>query len=460
MKLSQTGSVLLTSLAVVAICSLILGGAATFVASFNTLAQNNADYQAALQLAEAGVNAELRYVSKYVQTLPALRTGMVAAHTPSNPLTGSIPGVEGTYSVYVYDGATGGAWVPPRDMRICATGKVGNITRTIEITGQKKGIFGDFTFFGIQYATMASSTSRVYGNLGTDGQFSVATGTGQVIGEVLYAGPSASGPVGNNVTYAADPVVWPTTDEIVNATFSGGWNWLTSTNPVRRANGNLRQYAKTNLALTNAGTTSAAWPATGTASTTLRTSDLNKLNPGPDGNKTLIFPPGDYYFDNIQVTGSITLIMDTAGLTLPTPTPGPVRIWMNSSGGSDSQDTINCNILWTTQTGKNYQAYANFRLYYNKKAEISVAGTSTMNGGYYGVRSDNLASIQVTGGSLLRGSVIGNTAKLAGGSSVEYPTDGLMSNDADYYLWYGFGDAWQEKKIGTGKKVFTDGTDF
>lgn len=449
----------MTALAVVAMTSLILAGAGIFVASHATRQRREGDFALALALAEAGVNYEFRFVSSCMVNpngVTAVSCGGRKAHTSDSPGTGSISGVPGTFQVWVTDATTGGAWSPPSKMTVTAVGTVGGISRKIQVTGERNSIFEDFSVFGINSVTFSGSGSEVIGTLGTNGAMnSSSVGAAAVTQDILLAGPGASGPTGSNVYRQSDPVLWPSNDDIVTFTFPGGWNWLTSTSPVNRSNGNMRQYKSTSPALTPTGTTSANWPATGTSSTTLKSPDISKMNDGPDGLATLILPPGDYYFTDMQLSGNLKLLIDNGGYTVPCadgtlPCPGQVRIWMR---GSTSNDTMNITVEYTSNDKKL------FRLYYDKCADFKIAGNSTYNGGFYSVKNGCTSSFTITGGSLINGAIIATTVNIAGGSIVNYPLPGTLDDPNDYSLWYGFRDNWTEVRTTANNRVFPDGTD-
>jgi len=436
----EKGSAVLAAISVAALVSLLLAGAATFVMSHNSRVQREKDYQAALTLAEAGINYELLYATSNLTTTKT-------AHTAASPYTGSISGVEGNYKVWT-EGMIGGAWAgPPNDMWIKSVGTVGNVSRTVAVTGQREGLFADFSVFGTKDVTFTSSTSTVHVTLGTNGLLSAsASGTASIDGEVWYCGPTASGPSGTNVVIVPDPVLWPSVDSVVAGEF-GSWSYL----QAHCNNANLRQFKSSNGALTPNGTQSANFSAT---TYSLKNADFNKWNTSPSGSKAIIFPPGDYYFTDFSVSSTVTMYMDTGGLT--TGTPGRVRIFMPSSA-ADSQDTLNCNILMTTTDGTGADRLK-FRIYDGKKADISIAGTSGIYGGYYGIRDDRNASFTILGNSVINGSIISNHVKIGGGSVVNFPNPGMITDTQDMALWYGYGDKWQEMKQQTNGTVFVDGT--
>jgi hypothetical protein len=438
----ERGGTLITALALVAVSTLTLAGVGTFVTSHVRKQVRDADYTMALQLAEAAVNYELRYIGMNMTS-----TSHKAHHT-SDRYIGSIPGISGTFEAYVAptDGST--TWSPPNPMFITGIGRVNGVTRMIRVQGVRQSIFNSFSVFAINQVAFSGSDSSVIGSLATNGTMnSSSVGSSAVTGTVLLAGPTASGPTGPNVYREPDRIDWPPIDTVVQSTFPGGWSYLTSNSPVNRANGRMRMYSSASPALTPTGTVQATLSGSGSDVLSLTNSSFNSLTVGLDGVSTLILPPGDYYFTGIQLSGTRRIIIDNGGLT--TGTPGQVRIWMNGTSG---QDTINIDVTYTSTDKKL------FRLYYNKPSELSIAGSSTYYGGFYAVRPDGAATITVTGSSYINGTVVADLVKIAGGSVVDFPLDGDMDHPTDYSLWYGTNATWRELAIISGGTVFPDGT--
>jgi len=447
------GASLLTALVAVLIVSIMLGGLGALAVSHYSRARSDAEYAKALQLAEAGINYELRYISDN-----QLSTVNPVAHQAGSAYTGSVSGAPGTFSVWVTnDPDNGSAWAPPSAMLIHAIGTVNGISRRLVARGTRQSIFDIFTLYGIQTVNFNGSGSTVGGDIGTNGTMNVVDPIGNVPapGEIYLAGGGATiNKTGTNVVLHPNPLEFPTIDEIIVKNppvglGSTGWAWLTSTSPLNRSNPNLRTFAATGAALTPAGTRLAGAPWTGTNAQSIRlqNADFNSLGNHPStGNKTLIIPPGDYYFTDIQLSGTRQIIVDTGGLT--TGTPGLVRIWMN---GSNSNDQININVSFTSTNA------SMFRLYYNKCTSISISGNSTYYGGFYAVRDGCTGNIQVEGGSIIYGSVLANNITVSGGSAINFPSDGIIDNPGDFSMWFGFRDGWKEVNSG-GSVVFIDGT--
>ena len=125
----NSGSALITALAFTAVSGLAVVGVGTFAVSSYNRATVESNYASAVNVADAGVNAVLRKLS-------VDPTDANLVNSINNPLTGSVPGV-GTYSAYVEDYTTGGAWTAPNDMRVVSTGTVGGVARKVSVRGAR-----------------------------------------------------------------------------------------------------------------------------------------------------------------------------------------------------------------------------------------------------------------------------------------------------------------------------------
>jgi hypothetical protein len=444
----------MSALALVAMTALLMSGICVLTTSNAIRQRREADYALAMQLAEAGANFELQYISAHLNASPN-------GHLSSNPYTnGTVPGVSGTFSVFVrnIDGTTN--WTAPKDAQIVSTGTVGGISRTVTVnckgvsssTGTRASIFnGKYALFGYSDVTFSGASSAITGDLGTNGSLMVkAGGNGTVNGYITLCGPfaSMSGSIsGQGVKRLTAPEAWPTVDTIVNGMFPNGWNDLTSSAAIAAQSARMRTYASNSPVTTVAGTKPIGW----TSKTSLTNSDFNTL-----GVNTLILPPGDYYFTDISISGQAKIVFDTAAVTVPNGVPGQVRIWMNNSS---SQDTINADVTFTKGSDPSM-----FRIYYNKPSDISLSGNSIYYGGIYGVRagastSITKASVTIPGGSKITGMVIFDSAKLTGGGVVNGVPGAQIANADDFAIVsiYGF-NYWKEIGATQNGRVFSDGT--
>jgi len=463
----QRGGVLVTALVFASIISLFALGVAVVATSHLSRSSAESDYATAIQLADAGINHELRWLSKDTPTAGS------RAHQADSAYTGSVSGIPGggSFTVYTLNDDGSSPWAPPNSFKLRSTGTVNGVSRTVEITGQRRGIFGDYAVFMVgdddnsqpasrAYGKLGGSGSTVIGNLGTNGGVDWTSGDStKVQGEVTFNGyEPTDGEAGANAWVNPDKVQWPTVSEIADQLFpSGGLEWL-------KANNNNSQ-VMTFLDSDKQSLLENAIVETGGVSTgVLQRAAFNGFaqsqNPedqvggnryqngyeGLYGNNVIIFPPGDYYFKGVKMSngqGQAILIDNAKGM---------VRFWFD---GGTAKDSLDLPVIFTS-SDKN-----KFRLYYNNCSELSVGGNSTFNGSIYSHNdacgTPLLPAMKIHGNSTVNGSVIGNYIWLAGNSVINFPNGGAGEADDDYTLWYGFKNTWREVNP-TGGNLFPDGT--
>ena len=115
-----------------------------------------------------------------------------------------------------------------------------------------------------------------------------------------------------------------------------------------------------------------------------------------DGGKTYTIPPGDYYFNDLTLTGSSTLHT----------TPG-VNIYLTGKLDTSGGDLINSS-----------QVPSNLRIFMTGST-ARIAGSSDNHMVVYAPNT----SVEVTGGGAFHGAVIGKTLTLTGGGGIHYDED-------------------------------------
>ena len=465
----------MTALVFALVISLFVAGVATVSVSHLSRSSTESDYATAIQLADAGINHELRWLSadstNYAQAHQALPQGGMPG-----PYTGTVPNIPGggSYTVSVYNADGTGPWAPPNELLIRSTGTVNGVSRTVEITGQKRSLFDDYAIFAINEGNLSGSSSYVVGNVGTNGPFFFSGGAAEtnIQGEITFNGYPAQNPLevipggnsgweaGPNVWWNPDPVPWPTVAEIASQLFPGGLAYLANNNN----NANTMEFSSSDLSfliengVVNAIQTNGTF--TGGDFRTF-TEDLNVQDDPPTGSRyqdgdeglykkrIIIFPPGDYYFNSLNLTNQepIGLLIDNA--------KGMVRIWV--SGGNRQVDSFDAAVMFTS-TDKN-----KFRLYYNNCARLSILGKSTFNGSIYAYNdactgnNDLKPEVEIGGSSVVNGSVIAGSINVHGNSMVNFPNNGGGAALDDWALWYGFRNTYREINP-RGGPVFPDGT--
>lgn len=442
-KRSDRGSALISALALVAITALLVSGICIFVTSHATRQRREGDYALAMQLAEAGINYELRYIDT---------TGN--AHLSGSTYSGGVPGVAGTFSVYVRNTDGTANWARPKPAQIVSTGTVGGIARTVTANCKGGGVSifdADFVVFGYQSVFMTGNGDANGGDIGTNGEMRL-TGNAGTDSHVILAGPGATltkaGKLPDSAFIRQPKIVdWPTIDTIVSDTF-GGWSGLSSATAISSQFGRMRQFVgNSSSALTPANTTFAA-----------TVSGVNATNMGviQDAQRqdTLILTPGDYFFTSIDFNKG-TIVLDTASQTISGGRPGQIRIWVNGTGS----DSFAGNTQFTSTDP------SLFRLFYNKPAEISLTGNADFAGAIYAVRAGSSSaitpgSVKLAGNGTVGIMVIADSVTIHGNGTVGRPRTSI-ANVADYQTggnFYGFSDTWQEVMAPGSGAVFPDGT--
>src|SRR5258706_10922645 len=131
---NRRGAVLITALAFTVVVSCIIAGIAAFTMSHCQRATTEGDYASALNMAEAGINWEIRKMS---QT-------SISADTVSNPASqsftypGIVSGFNGTFKAWVTnDPDTGTQWTAPNSAIVwgqgIVNGVVANVQRSVNI---------------------------------------------------------------------------------------------------------------------------------------------------------------------------------------------------------------------------------------------------------------------------------------------------------------------------------------
>ena len=445
----EAGGILLTMMAFVFIVTVLLGGVATFVVGHDRKVARDMDYNTAIYLAEAGINYELRTISTNPRSQTIANQHYPATGQPG-PYTGSITGVTGgSFTVYVEpaDGSVA-AWYSPRPMRIVSTGTCNGMSRTSIVQAKRKSVFDEFVFFPLIQGTVGGNGSQIIGAAGTDGPITVNSGAGAAsfVGTLTFCGLTPT-LTGTNIYWEPDPRIFPTVADFANFAFpAGGLTWLATNNTNDRfSQFNSNRVVDPDYLLANkisAGITKNDYVLnSSTFSGAKKLTIDGNINDAAGGNRyataieglynqrTLIIPPGDYYLTSADVQiGSGAILVDNAA--------GRVRIWF--TGNSGGKDNLSAIFIFTGTVNP-----SNFRLFYNKSAELDILGNSTFYGGFYAEAAPNTATIKMGGGSQIVGAIIGQSINIGGNTIIRAGT--VPNDDADdLALWFGFSDAASE----------------
>jgi len=453
----HSGGVLVSALVFAAIISLFALGVAVVAVSHISRGAVEADFATAIQLADAGINHEIRWLSQDTSTAGSRAHQMYPTNGQSGPY--SFSNGDGTsFTVAVLNADGTGPWSPPNPIVIRSTGSVNGVARTVEITGKRASIFGEYAIYTTVEGTLTGSGSTIIGNVGTNGPFTFNGGNPEsnIQGELTFNGYpdtySELRTTGSNVWWNPDRVEWPTVDEIANQLFpQGGLSWLSTNND----NDEVLSFLATDpeSLISNATVRSIGTGVMDKKWFNLFSSSQNEQDkPGGSryqngyeglyGNNVIIFPPGDYYFKGVKMSngnGQAILVDNEKGM---------VRFWFD---GGSAKDSFDCPVIFTSPD-KN-----KFRLYYNNCSELSILGNSTFNGSIYAHRDGCDVDIKIGGNSVLNGALIAKDLKLHGNSVINFPNGGGGESDDDYALFYGFMNTWREVNP-SGGALFPDGT--
>jgi hypothetical protein len=478
------GGVLVGALAFTAVAAFLLAGVGSYAVGSLSRANVEGDYASAVNVADAGLNAIIQKISQD----PSDTT---LVNHPDDPLTGSVPGV-GTYSAYVVDDATGGTWVSPNDMRIISVGTVNGVSRKVSVRGARKSIFDEYAIFADNRLNLggsgaSSGSTQIIGNVGMnngtftpDATFNGSLNTDAINGEFTMNGGATSSDSGSNVVNSPDPVLLPTVSEMADALFgANGLTWLASNNNNAKIL-KLRSSDTALSAISGLTTMTAAQATLGdiacqfdsmgwTAATSmleipngpsvLSSTNANDSNTATESNrrfanqiegiyglKTIFIPPGDYYFNRIDLKGGGIAVVMLTHL-------GRIRIWVDGPA-SGPADNLSVPVIFTDLTP------SKFRLFYNRCNSINMAGNSIFAGGFYAYNPACTSgpTMNFSGNSTIYGSVIAGAIDITGGTQIIFPNDGAGSDPTDFALWFGIKNGWKELPINDGGPTFNTGT--
>ena len=392
------GGVLISALAFVTVASALVVGMLTLSVSYYARAVTESDYEAALGVAEAGVNYELRKLSN--------NTNNADQSSVANPAGPSYTLGSGAFTVYCSnkDGST--PWVAPNPLYVNATGTVHGVRRSVLISAKGYDWNGHYAIYSMDHlSTWNGSSISIVGDVGTNNQLSFSGSPG-ISGTVFFNGPSAgwSGGVplpGYTVVTNSQPQTWATVDEIALKKYpagtygSGGLLWIASHN-------------------SNAG---ANPPIVGNSVT----------------NGVTLVGPGDYYLTHLDLHGNEKITFNN--------TNGPVNIWLGPSGGTGTA-------IFRGGTGAISAVTDPSKInniYVATNSAIDLAGNETIDAVIYAYNKTStgtaFGNVQFSGNPNINGQVLGNQVDVNGNVDVNYVQG---PNKPTNFGYWGFDDQWQE----------------
>ncbi len=396
------GGILLSVLIMAVVIATILAGLGTLIVSYYSRVNTESMYAGAINLADAGVNYELRRINENVSNADLQGTTTPAGSTVS---LGA-----GTFSVYctMMNGATWDKATVP--FIIHSTGTDGASSRIVTITATGSSpISGNLGIFSVNGA-ISTGPGTIVGNVGTDGDINVS-GSLTISGTVYFYGSSAGwNPIPSNTyTSVSSPtaVTWPTTANVAlsnfpstGATAPGGFSYLSVHNDNALASP----------------------PITG---------DTINLS---SGSITLNGKAGgaNYYITSLSMSGPSTLSFNNSA--------GPITVWQGPIGGNGTFKRSGGSAVVSMASDPSKAV----RFYVATTNGITLTGASELDAGVYNITGGSILT-KLTGPSAIDGQVICDSLSMTGGSTLN-ATSGYFSPNLATPYQYSDG-TWQEANI-------------
>lgn len=393
----ERGGAIIGVLFFILIISILLLGAATLAAGHQQRCQYDANYAAAVDLAEAGVNYEFRKLSQNV------------GQADTAPFTVNAPfgGAGTSFTVQCYNRGTTTPWSGPgTNLEVVSTGTINGVWRRVRVSSKAYSTPANYALFGVNQGLINGTAAEVDGDVGTDGFFTF-NGHPTIGGQVVFNGPNSnwqSPPNGSyNVTHNADPVPWPTVDSLANAAFPGGsLTWLSGSS--NNDNALAVPPIVANKVLVN-------------------------------GNGTITFKGkaggANYYITSLTMNGNAKVVFDN--------TNGPINIWEGPSGvaGTFVFNGGSAAVKASSDPTKDV------RVYVASTNDVILNGNTELDAGVYNYNGATSGRVIFNGTPDVYGSVISNMFTLNGNPTIHYMPGYFTANVAGYY---GYDNAWKEEQ--------------
>ncbi len=426
-KNRNRGFALITVIMFIAITSTLLAGIGTFAVSHNSRAHSDADWQSAMDIAEAGVNTELSKIS---------RNFLTADITPT---TYSFNG--GTYRVWVTqrnsDGTETTPWTAPNDMFIYSTGSFDGVSRTVKVSVKGNIVDNTFALYGVGGANLTGNVDIV-GNVGTNGTVAVS-GTSNISGSIELNGTAAniSGGTGLPIRNPA-PLIWPTVDEIANDTFLVGGGIPTSALQGGQSSAAIIPSSNAYVGGRPAEMTGLQWLATH--------NDNARVGLPANGTSAVIsntitlVGPGNYFVSSVLLSGSRQIRFNN--------TAGPINLWLGPTNGLGAVAFAGTTDAQPTGMPGSYEV----NMYVAVKYGVNFVGTSTFRGNIYCYNRDPITGLPFgelrnSGTPIIYGTVVCNQAVLNGTTEIQFHSSPTRQG---WWGYYGMDDSWIEGKMVNG----------
>jgi len=415
----ESGAALITVLMISVCTAMLLGASLTVAMTSQMLGYNQSYSEAAMQLADAGVNSELQVVALNItnptislkSSQPLVSAGVTITRpgktTPVVGRVGTVPGYTGgNYYVYSSNDAAGTtAWDGVKSpFYITSSACVNGCWQTVQIQSGTSSLFNVYGVFSLGDTSSGSTVTvapnanvAVTGSAGINGTVSQGSSCSFTAPTAINANCSkhTSGQLtshnicsGGNLCQCQQPMIYPRTADCCRNAFgcqptdsdsvcysacashscntTGIYHYCSTANDSTINTHNCQQY-------------------TGGCGTSLSNSCWANANIKPGtytsnwwwwwqnptvAVQTLIFEPGDYYFKSCQLAydASKEMVVDPCAYASGG-TPGQVRFWVcdsNCATDGATDDNICCPIKNTCPSGQSTPDPGMFRLYYDK----------------------------------------------------------------------------------------------
>ncbi|NLI01572.1 MAG: hypothetical protein GX446_19020 [Chthonomonadales bacterium] len=431
-KNRRRGAAMILALALtLCLTMLVVATQLEVITEFKT-SRTERDFERALQMAEAGVNA---YQHRLTFGTASGQPGAALLPPLYEFPGGVVPTLQqfrqrvlnGTYTLVRYPaGSQQGYFVgtigtPGDTAHIVSYGWSNGVARRVSCVLQTEAApqdieddtqihpSGEYALFAVTRMTVENNNSLV-GGVGTNGTVSLDHNSSITSGSLCLYGPNASFSQGNNVTANVvrypDPVVWPTVAQIADRLFpSGGLTWLATHNDNGMAtiNGvagipNSKIYATNNVTVVFNGKAGGA----------------------------------NYYITDAYFKNNATIRFNNSA--------GPIRIWIGPLGGSGGWYSKNNADFTVTSTDP-----ANApRLYMATTGGFTGKNNVDCNFGIYAYNADangnKWGHIEVKNNMLMHGTFVANEVTMKNNTAIAAGAPFWQPLGAAYYDM----SVWQE----------------
>ncbi len=406
---TRKGAAMILGLALTLCLTMLIVASQLEAMSELRLSRAERDFERALQMAEAGLNAyqhRLSFGEAAGQPGAALLPPPLEFDDVNAPSVQTVKSgiLDGTYSLVRYPAGSQQGYLvgtlgdPGDTVTIVSYGWSNGVVRRVSGVANTETApddieddvvvnpTGEYSMYAVTQGTIQNNGS-LNGGVGTNGQISMSNNCTVTNGVIACNGPGANATLGNNssatIVHNPNPIQWPTVSQIATKLFpSGGLAWLATHND-------------NNLATIN-----------GVAGVPGNVIDAKN-------NVTIVLNSkvggANYYFTNVSFKNNATIQFVN--------TLGPIRIWVGPEGGTGGFYSKNNTAFNVTSTNP-----ANApRLYIATPAGFTGKNNLNCNFGVYAYNEVNGAKfghIEFMNNMSMKGTFIGNTVTMKNNASI------------------------------------------